>query len=101
TASATPAVTPPSLPLERYAGTYRHGAYGRLLVSHRAGQLRAQFEARPAYTLVHSDFETFRTPDAPSGDGLTITFDPDGAGRIVAARLFGASFERLREQADR
>jgi len=101
TASARPAVTPPSLPLERYAGTYRHGAYGTLLVRLEAGQLRAQFESNPAFALEHRDFETFRTADAPASYGFTVTFDPDGTGQIVAARLYGASFERLRERVDR
>ncbi len=91
--------TPPSLPLERYAGTYSHGAYGRLHVSHDGGTLRARFNDDPAYTLEHRDYEAFRTADAPPGAGYSVVFDPDGAGRISAVRLFGASFVRESGQA--
>ncbi|MGH7444494.1 MAG: serine hydrolase [Longimicrobiales bacterium] len=91
-------VTPPALPLDRYAGTYASPAYGAVRVTHAGEALQIAIGDGPARTLGHRDFEMFRTRDDASGNSFTVTFVPDGAGHIAAVRIFGATFERERER---
>lgn len=100
TAGATaqrPAATPPSLPLDRYAGRYADPTYGTVEVTLVDGALHARFGTDDLGTLEPRDFESFRAHGPVSDfDRLVLTFVPDGAGRVTAVRLFGATFARTR-----
>ena len=89
-------VTPPSLPLERYAGTYVDSAYGEVRVTFANGALQAAAVSASASPLQPVDFETFRTRPGPGVDEATLTFLPDGAGGVSAVRVLGVTFARVR-----
>jgi CubicO group peptidase (beta-lactamase class C family) len=96
-ASAAPAKTAPTLPLERYAGTYVDSAYGAIQVTFADGALRAQIVNEPAEPLEPATYDTFRTrPADRARPAAALTFVPDGAGGVSAVRISGLTFTRIR-----
>lgn len=80
--------TSPRLPLEAYAGTYRHRVWGDLLVRFEKDRLVARLGENPELggPLVHWHYETFRTRwgDGRSSPGwLSFDIGPDGAVRAA------------------
>jgi len=82
--------TNPSLPLERYAGTYRHEMYGELEVEMEDEHLTAQRGPNFVGDLEHWHYDTFRIHwrDETMGDAF-ITFELDARGRPVRADVQG------------
>jgi hypothetical protein len=97
TGQAPPAPSVPSLPLERYVGTYADSTYGEVVVSLADGALSARFGPREFGRLDAGPYDTFRphTPTATLG-GAPLTFVPDGAGGVASLRVFGVTFARIR-----
>jgi CubicO group peptidase (beta-lactamase class C family) len=91
---ASPA--PPSLPLERYAGTYVDSAYGVVEIKFSGGALSARFRDKDVGALESLRSDTFRTRPDSGGDQLSLSFETDGTGNVMAVRLFGATFDRVR-----
>jgi len=89
--------TEPSLPLERYAGTYDHPLYGELLVSFVDGHLRIVLGPRLAADLEHWHRESFRPRfDRRWQDGGSlITFHLDGAGDASRLEMGGLAYRRV------
>jgi CubicO group peptidase (beta-lactamase class C family) len=60
--SSPPARVGPSLPLERYAGTFADAWYGEVAITHRDGRLAMDFKQTPGMTgtLTHWQYDTFR-----------------------------------------
>lgn len=88
--------TPPSLPLDHYAGTYSHPGYTDIRVRLDGDSLLMSIGNGPERALEHRDFDVFRTRQDTTGQNtFTATFVPDGAGGIASLRLFGVSFERV------
>jgi len=52
--------TKPSLPLERYAGTFVDSLYGKIAVTMENGVLRYRFSSTQAGSLEHWQYDTFR-----------------------------------------
>ncbi len=99
-ATTRPAATPPSLPLERYAGSYVDSTYGALDVTHANGVLRARFGNEELGVLEPWDYDTFRAVGPPPAASRTImTFLLDGAGKVASVRVFGVTFARARTPA--
>jgi CubicO group peptidase (beta-lactamase class C family) len=90
--AAAPA--PPSLPLDRYAGTFVDSAYGNVDVTFAGGALSARFRGKDVGPLepVRSDTFRSRNPAEP----MSLSFVTDGAGGITAVRAYGITFERVR-----
>jgi CubicO group peptidase (beta-lactamase class C family) len=89
--------THPSLPLEKYVGSYADSTYGAINITMAGGALHARFEKADLGDLEHWEYESFRSkPGASGGNATTITFVPDGSGAIGAARVFGMTFPRVR-----
>jgi CubicO group peptidase (beta-lactamase class C family) len=87
----------PSLPLERYAGTYVDSAYGTVTVTIANGALKAQIVNEPVQDLEPWEYETFRTVSTdPSRPATSLTFRPDGTGGISSVQLLGIAFARTR-----
>lgn len=96
-ASGARPVTAPSLPLERYTGTFVDSTYGTIKVTLANGMLRAQVESEPAIELQPAGNERFRA--AGQGQGTMLTFVPDGTGGISAVRMSGSMvFSRVSER---
>jgi CubicO group peptidase (beta-lactamase class C family) len=83
--------TAPSLPLERYAGTYRHDCYGEVGVARedgkqdgKDGKLVLRYGQGFLGDLEHWHFDTFRVVwrDRLLGDAL-VTFALDARGRVA------------------
>jgi hypothetical protein len=89
--------TRPSLPLDRYAGTYEHPTYGRAIVALRAGALHFAFGHGRIGSLDHWEYDTFRArwQDERMSSSL-VTFSTDGAGGTSSVRAFGVTFTRIR-----
>jgi CubicO group peptidase (beta-lactamase class C family) len=88
---------PPSLPLDRYAGTYVDSTYGTINVTLANGALSARYEKADFGVLDHTDHEVFRSrPRNDADDQATLTFVPDGVGGVSAVRAYGISFSRVR-----
>jgi len=88
--------TSPSLPLERYAGTYSDALYGEVLVSFGDGHLRFVAGPRLAADLEHWHHDSFRPRfDRRWQDGSLITFQLDGAGDPSRLEVNGVSFVRV------
>jgi CubicO group peptidase (beta-lactamase class C family) len=92
--------TRPSLPLEKYVGTYVDSTYGSVQITMGNGALQVQLADEGARRLDPTDYETFRTQPS-AGQPLTLTFVPDGGGNVSAVRLFGISFPRVRSPSSR
>lgn len=89
-AAARGAPVPPSLPLDRYAGTFVDSAYGTIRVTFADGKLRAQLDGEPEAELEPAGNERFRTRPTTANQAPTVyTFDPDGAGNVTGVRLAG------------
>jgi CubicO group peptidase (beta-lactamase class C family) len=88
---------PPSLALDRYAGTYADSAYGTFEITHAGGSLRVRFRGAEIGTLEPLRFETFRLKTPSPDDQASLTFVPDGAGGVSGLRAFGATFMRARK----
>jgi CubicO group peptidase (beta-lactamase class C family) len=81
--AAKPAAVGPSLPLERYTGTFADAWYGNIEVTQTDGKLRIDFKSTPrmAGTLEHWQYDTFVTHlDDKSIEPAYVTFGlgPDG-----------------------
>ena len=84
---------PPSLPLDRYVGTYADSAYGNVGVTLVDGTLRARYGKHDLGTLEPLRYEIFRARGpAPDASITPITFQPDGAGTVTSLRMFGVTF---------
>lgn len=87
--------THPSLPLERYAGTYVNETYGTAVVTMRDGALHFAFGRDRIGPLSHWQYDSFQaqwqdTRMRPS----VVVFMPDGTGGASAVRAFGITFAR-------
>jgi CubicO group peptidase (beta-lactamase class C family) len=95
--------TTPSLPLERYAGTYEHVMYGSMTVAHEDGTLVLRGGPAHVTDLEHWHFDTFRARwrDRQLGQGF-VTFALDASGEPVTMNVDGlAEFRRARAPAAR
>jgi len=92
---------PPSLPLEKYAGTYVDSAYGDVRVTFENGALQAAVVTDPATPLEHVSFEGFRTKPSGGARPTVLTFAPDGNGGVSGVRVYNILFARVRERAQR
>lgn len=97
-ARATPAPSAPSLPLERYAGTYVDSAYGIVHVTFQNGALQAAVVTDPPAPLEPVTFEAFRTKPSEGVRPMVMTFVPDGSGGVSGVRVFNILFARARAQ---
>jgi CubicO group peptidase (beta-lactamase class C family) len=87
--------TRPSLPLDRYAGTYTNQTYGNVVVSVRNDGLHLVFGRGRAGTLTHWHYDTFQAKwDDVRRDPSLVVFAPDGAGGVSSVRAFGIAFTR-------
>ena len=92
--------TRPSLPLDRYAGTYVEPTFGEVVVSLRGDSLQLRFGKTQRGTLSHWQYDTFRARwDDVRDDPSTIVFMPDGTGGVAAVRAFGNVFTRVQQPA--
>jgi hypothetical protein len=95
-AGASAAPVPPSLPLNRYAGTFVDSAYGSIRVTFVDGKLRAQLDGESEAELEPAGNERFRTRPTSENQAPTVyTFDPDGAGNVTGVRLANILFSRV------
>jgi CubicO group peptidase (beta-lactamase class C family) len=84
-AASTGAVTPPSFPLGKYAGTYRDAWYGDVIIAEQAGTLTMQFAHTPALTgeLRPWQHDTFvvrwRDRELRADAYVTFALNPDGS----------------------
>ena len=91
------ATSAPSLPLDRYAGTYVDSAYGESRVTFDNGALQAAVVTDPPAPLQPVNMEAFRAqPTDASRNPVTLVFQPDGAGGVASVRISGITFKRVR-----
>jgi hypothetical protein len=87
--------TRPSLPLDRYAGSYTNQTYGTAVVSVRNDALHFAFGRGRVGTLTHWHYDTFQAKwDDVRMDPSFVVFAPDGAGGVSSVRAFGITFTR-------
>ncbi len=82
---AKPAKVGPSLPLDRYAGTYTDAWYGNIEVAMRGKSLAIDFKSTPRMggALEHWQYDTFITRfDDKTIEPAYVTFGMDAEGRI-------------------
>ena len=96
TTQAARATSAPSLPLERYAGTYVDSAYGDVNVTFQNGALQAAVVTDPAAPLEPVSFEAFRTRPSGGARPTVLTFVPDGNGGVSGVRVSNILFARVR-----
>jgi CubicO group peptidase (beta-lactamase class C family) len=91
--------TKPTLPLANYVGSYRHPAWGDLIVSQRGDTLTAKYGTEFEGPLEHVQFDTFRarwTNPARGSDYLNFTIDVfRKAARADLYLWVTASFDRI------
>ncbi|MFN2567379.1 MAG: serine hydrolase [Gemmatimonadaceae bacterium] len=86
--------TRPTLPLERYAGTYVDSLHGAATVTHERGQLMLRRGARTA-VLEHWHYDTFRARWANAWQGTsTLTFVIGARGTPERLEIGSATFRR-------
>jgi len=95
-AVGTRAETHPSLPLEKYVGTYVDSTYGAIQITMANGALQVQAGELTGQRLEPVEYEMFRTQPSAGTTPLSLTFVPDGAGNVMAVRVFGVSFPKAR-----
>jgi CubicO group peptidase (beta-lactamase class C family) len=87
---AAPAKVGPSLPLDRYAGTYRDAWYGDVAVTQSTDGLRIDFKTTPrmAGKLVHYQYDTFVTRfDDKAIEPAYVTFALDADGKVARVTM--------------
>ena len=87
---AAPAKVGPSLPLDRYAGTYRDPWYGDVAVTDGADGLRIDFKTTPrmAGKLVHWQYDTFVTRfEDKAIEPAYVTFALDADGKVARVSM--------------
>jgi hypothetical protein len=90
--------TAPSLPLERYAGTYAHELYGEVEVALEEGRLRLVAGPRLTATLDHWHFDSFEGRlDRPWQGDVLATFGLDAAGGPATLEILGIRYRRVEE----
>jgi len=100
-AAGTRAESRPSLPLDKYVGTYVDSTYGTIDITLSNGALEAKI-ADASQRLEPVANETFRSQGPVTGrQGLSLTFVPDGDGNVSAVRVFGVPFARVRSSGRR
>jgi CubicO group peptidase (beta-lactamase class C family) len=88
--------TTPSLPLDRYAGTYHEPTYGDVVVTQRDGALQLTFGRAYQGRLEHWQYDSFRAQWAdPRSSPSIVVFAPDGTGGVASVRAFGLTFTRV------
>jgi len=97
-AQSARATSSPSLPLERYVGTYVDSAYGDVRVTFENGALQAAIVTDPAAPLEAMSFEAFRTKPSGGARPTVLTFLPDGSGGVTGVRVFNIVFTRVSGQ---
>jgi hypothetical protein len=83
--AASPAHVGPSLPLERYAGTYADPWYGNIVVAPANGKLTIDFKSTPRMrgNLEHWQYDSFITRlDDKSIEPAYVTFGLDADGKV-------------------
>jgi len=89
--------TKPTLPLERYAGSYKDEMYGEATVTEAEGKLA--FRYSPAFTgeLEHWHYDTFRVKwPNPAAPQSFVTFTLNAQGKVEEAKVSGiADFKRV------
>jgi len=84
-AAARDTASRPSLPLAKYAGTYRDAWYGDITITESGGRLAMQFSHTPllAGTLEHWQHDTFivrwRDRELRADAYVTFALNPDGS----------------------
>lgn len=92
--------TRPSLPLERYAGSYVHELYGTLAVALDGDTLRLLAGPRLAATLEHWHYDTFEAHFDRRWQGEAFaTFDLDRTGHPATLEVLGSRYRRVEEPA--
>ncbi|MGY4395428.1 CubicO group peptidase (beta-lactamase class C family) [Sphingomonas sp. UYAg733] len=92
--AATPAKIGPSLPLERYAGTYTDPWYGDIAVARNGDQLTIDFKSTPRMSgrLEHWQYDTFVTRlDDKSLEPAYVTFSLDADGKVSRVTMKAVS----------
>ena len=90
---------PPSLTLEKYAGTYVDSAYGDVEIRMENGALRARFGKEDLGVLEPWQYESFRAKGPPPENSmLPMTFVGDGNGGVASLRVFGVTFTKSRSR---
>ncbi len=92
--NAKPAPVGPSLPLERYAGTFADPWYGNLEITQKEGRLRIDFKSTPrmAGTLEHWQYDTFVTHlDDKNIEPAYVTFGLDAEGKVAQIKMKAVS----------
>jgi CubicO group peptidase (beta-lactamase class C family) len=83
--SAKPAAAGPSLPIERYTGTYKDPWYGNIEIAVADGHLTIDFKSTPRMggALEHWQYDTFVTRfDDKNLEPAYVTFGLDAEGRV-------------------
>jgi CubicO group peptidase (beta-lactamase class C family) len=87
--------TTPTLPLERYAGSYRDPLLGEVVVTLRDGGLHAQYGTGFSGWLEHWHYDTFRAVWDARWRGTTLaTFGLDARGRVATVTTGTGTFRR-------
>jgi CubicO group peptidase (beta-lactamase class C family) len=87
--------TSPSLPLEKYAGSYADSLAGRVEIKVEGGALRLVFSSRWNATLTHWHYDTFRAESNRPWQGpMPVTFALDGRGNVARLEVMGRTYAR-------
>ena len=84
TATSRDSLSKPSLPLQKYAGTYTDQWYGDVAIEHNNGNLTIRFVPTPSLTgkLEHYQYNTFiarwNDPELRADAFITFSLNPDG-----------------------
>jgi CubicO group peptidase (beta-lactamase class C family) len=95
--------TKPSLPIERYAGTYTDSLYGDLTVKANAGKLSMAYGTGIDADLEHWQYDTFQASirRLAAGDKMMTTFALDADGKVKSVDVEGiGTFSRKPDAAD-
>ena len=92
--AAQPAAVGPSLPLDRYAGTYADPWYGNIEISQEGGALKIDFKSTPRMsgTLEHWQYDTFVTHFSDKSlEPAYVTFGLGAQGQIERVTMKAVS----------
>lgn len=89
--------TKPALPIEAYAGLYRHPAWGDLKVEVAGDDMRLE-TTLVAFELNHWHLDTFLVEHYPWDMHEFVTFEIDPEGGVASLITFGETFERVKPE---